>query len=495
MTQISSQHVPIDRLMTSAAQTAGLPIRRDGQAASMLRRYRNLVITGDVLVSASAVAAAVWLRFDTETPWFYAITPVVAPLLWLAFLAVNRTYETRFLASGSEETDRVVRAGLALFTLVAVGSYTLAGNVSRAIVLFSAPAIVVGSLTLRWYLRQRVHNARRSGRGVHRTVIVGRHDAARHLISMLQRASYRGLAPVAACVPDLQGLRPGDIDGIKVMGGPEDVLDVVDRVGAHTVAIVSHPDLAGHELRRLSWALEERQVDLLVSPGIMEVAGPRLSIRPVAGLSLLHLEKPRAHGGKLLLKAVVDRLFGTFLLLLFAPVLFAVALAIKLDSRGPVFFRQTRVGVDGREFAIVKFRSMVVDAEARLAALASSSEGNGMLFKMREDPRVTRVGRFIRRYSLDELPQLINVARGEMSLVGPRPPLPSEVATYDGDATRRLRVRPGMTGLWQVSGRSDLSWEESLRLDLRYVDNWSIGMDLSILWKTIRAVLGSDGAY
>jgi exopolysaccharide biosynthesis polyprenyl glycosylphosphotransferase len=225
------------------------------------------------------------------------------------------------------------------------------------------------------------------------------------------------------------------------------------------------------------------------------VAGPRLSIRPVAGLSLLHLERPANRGGKMLVKAGLDRLFGTALFLAFGPLLAVLAVAVRRSSPGPVLFRQIRIGADGRPFQMLKFRSMVVDAEARLRDLARHDEGNGVLFKMRQDPRVTRVGAVLRRFSLDELPQLWNVVRGDMSLVGPRPPLPQEVIGYSDDATRRLRVRPGMTGLWQVSGRSDLSWEESLRLDLRYVDNWSLALDATILWRTLRAVIGRSGAY
>jgi lipopolysaccharide/colanic/teichoic acid biosynthesis glycosyltransferase len=178
-----------------------------------------------------------------------------------------------------------------------------------------------------------------------------------------------------------------------------------------------------------------------------------------------------------------------------SPVLLLSALAILLDSRGPVFFRQVRIGEGGREFRIWKLRSMFVDAEARRSALLYDTDRDGPMFKMHRDPRITRVGSFIRRYSIDELPQLLNVAAGEMSLVGPRPPLPTEVQTYQDAVARRLLVRPGMTGLWQVSGRADLPWEESVQLDLRYVDNWSFSMDAQILWKTLRAVVGGKGAY
>jgi exopolysaccharide biosynthesis polyprenyl glycosylphosphotransferase len=273
------------------------------------------------------------------------------------------------------------------------------------------------------------------------------------------------------------------------------VLQAVAETGAHVVAIVSHPDLSGQALQRLSWALEERDVELIVSPGIIEVAGPRLSIRPVAGLSLLHLERPSVRGGRMLGKVVFDRMVGLLLLTLTAPLLLALAVAVRATSRGPALFRQTRVGVEGREFVMLKFRSMVVDADAKRAALMTLNEGNGVLFKLRKDPRITRIGGILRRFSLDELPQLVNVVRGDMSLVGPRPPLPEEVAGYSSDASRRLKVRPGLTGLWQVSGRSDLTWEESLKLDLRYTDNWSLALDLSILWRTVRAVFRGAGAY
>jgi exopolysaccharide biosynthesis polyprenyl glycosylphosphotransferase len=361
-------------------------------------------------------------------------------------------------------------------------------------VLFSVPAAVLLTLLGRKVLRTWLYRLRASGVGLQRVLVVGRADGVVAVIEKLDHEPQHGMVAIGACVPDV-GITVSHVHGVPVVGRPDTILDAVETTGAHVVAVVSHPDLSGQALRRLSWALEDRDVELVVSPGIVEVAGPRLSIRPVAGLSLLHLERPAARGGKMLMKAIFDRSLGGALMLVASPVLVAAAVAVKLSSRGPVLFRQTRIGVDGRRFTMLKFRSMVVDAEQRRADLAHLSEGNEMLFKLRDDPRVTRVGSVLRRFSLDELPQLINVVRGDMSLVGPRPPLPEEVAMYSADATRRLRVRPGLTGLWQVSGRSDLSWEESLRLDLRYVDNWSIALDVSILWRTWRAVLHGSGAY
>jgi exopolysaccharide biosynthesis polyprenyl glycosylphosphotransferase len=463
-------------------------------ARVLLARYRRNLLLADALAAALAAALAISLRFDGDAPGRWSLVPAALPPLWLLIGGLHRTYEQRYLGTGIDEFERVVRAGLVLFATIAVSSYLLNRNVSRSIVTFAVPVTVLGSLAARKLMRMRLHRARANGAGMEKTIVVGTGDAVVHLVDLLKKTTYRGLDPVGVCLPPLSVI-PSELDGVPVLGGPDDILRAVDSTGAHVVAVVSHPDFWGHPLRQLAWALEERDVELIVSPGIVEVAGPRLSIRPMAGLSLLHLERPAAGGGQMLLKSAFDRSIGILILLLLSPLLVAVAIAVRTTSKGPALFRQTRVGVDGREFSIYKFRSMVPDAEHRLIDLAGHNEGNGVLFKIRGDPRVTPVGRRLRKYSLDELPQLINVAKGEMSLVGPRPPLPSEVADYSDDAVRRLRVRPGMTGLWQVSGRSDLSWEQSLQLDLRYVDNWTMTLDLSILWRTVSAVVRGSGAY
>jgi exopolysaccharide biosynthesis polyprenyl glycosylphosphotransferase len=463
-------------------------------ARVMLGRYRRGALLADALVAGLAASLAITLRFDGEAPGAWAFAPAALPLVWLSIAGLHRTYEQRFLGAGTDEFERVLRSGLVLFTSIAVSSFLMKSNLSRSVVVFAVPVTVLGSLAGRKLLRMRLHAARAGGEGMEKTIVVGGGEAVAHLVQLLKDTPHRGMDPVGVCLPPLSVI-PAELDEVPVLGGPDDVLRVVDDMGAHVVAVVSHPDFWGHPLRQLAWALEERDVELIVSPGIVEVAGPRLSIRPIAGLSLLHLERPAASGGQVLLKSGFDRSLGTLILVLLSPLLLAIAAIVRLTSAGPALFTQTRVGVGGREFSIYKFRSMVTDAEHRLIDLAHHDEGNGMLFKIRGDPRVTRIGQYLRRYSLDELPQLLNVARGEMSLVGPRPPLPSEVAGYDDDAVRRLRVRPGMTGLWQVSGRSDLSWEQSLQLDLRYVDNWSMTLDLSILWRTVRAVVRGSGAY
>jgi exopolysaccharide biosynthesis polyprenyl glycosylphosphotransferase len=253
--------------------------------------------------------------------------------------------------------------------------------------------------------------------------------------------------------------------------------------------------MSGVRLRELAWELEKTGTDLCVAPALLDVAGPRTTIRPVAGLPLLHMDHPEFTGTKQVIKDAFDKIVGLSALALTAPVFLFVTLIIRLDDGGPAFFRQTRVGRDGRDFTVYKFRTMVMDAEKLKTELTASNDHDGVLFKMRKDPRITKVGSWLRRWSLDELPQLVNVVRGDMSLVGPRPALPDEAARYGDYVRRRLVVKPGLTGLWQVNGRSDLSWEESVRLDLRYVENWSLVLDLQILWKTLSAVWRGSGAY
>jgi exopolysaccharide biosynthesis polyprenyl glycosylphosphotransferase len=456
--------------------------------------HQRWALVGDFSAALVAGFVAMGVRFGVTLHPAYLALSLVIPFVWVLAIFAQRGYERRYLGTGPEEYRRVVDAGLLLFAGIAVSAYAFRGELARGYVFVAVPLTLMISLLVRNRLRHRVWALRMRGLGLQKVLVVGRADAAVALIEKLDAEPQHGLAPVGACVPPT-GVQVSHVNDVPVVGDSSRVLQAVEQTAADVVAVVSHPDMSGHALRRLSWALEERDVELIVSPGIIEVAGPRLSIRPIAGLSLLHLERPAARGGRLLGKAAFDRTVGGAILLLALPFMLVVTAAIRLTSKGPALFRQTRVGVDGREFTMLKFRSMVMDAEARREDLLGLSDGNGVLFKMRDDPRVTKVGRIIRRLSVDELPQLINVVKGDMSLVGPRPPLPEEVAGYSDDATRRLKVRPGLTGLWQVSGRSDLSWEESLRLDLRYTDNWSLALDMQILWRTFRAIMRGSGAY
>jgi exopolysaccharide biosynthesis polyprenyl glycosylphosphotransferase len=326
-------------------------------------------------------------------------------------------------------------------------------------------------------------------------VAVGRDAAVADLVLRLKNDLYAGMDVVAACVTTPGAAAHLEATGVPIEGTLEDVVDIVRRYNADVVAVTSASETAAMYLRHLSWQLEGSGIELLVSPGLIEIAGPRLHIRPFVGLPLLAIEEPVFSGWRRALKAALDRIGALVALVLLALVLLVIAVAVYLSSPGPVLYRQERVGVSGRLFTMYKFRSMVDGAETQLPDLGAHNEGHGLLFKIHSDPRVTPIGRLLRRFSLDELPQLFNVLNGSMSLVGPRPPLPGEVERYDSSSRRRLLVKPGLTGLWQISGRSDLPWEESVRLDLRYVENWSLALDLLILWKTASAVVRGRGAY
>lgn len=456
--------------------------------------YVRTLLLCDLAVGAAAGALAFELRFGDGLTTYnrdYLVLSALLPLVLVAAFGLARSYEARFLFVGTDEYQRVIRAGLGLIAGVAMGSYALDIPLARSYVLVALPAATFASLTVRFGLRKRLHRARERGECLRRVIVVGHELAVMHLARQLRRERYHGLEIVGACLPPRHD---GQV-GLPVYGTFDDVADAVEASGADTVIVLSCPELDGQTLRRLAWRLERDEIDLILANALIDVAGGRTTIRPVDGLPMLHVEHPRLEGAARLVKEVVDRLGALVLIVALAPVLLAVALWIRLDSPGPVLFRQVRTGRDGREFLIYKFRSMYLDAEARLADLRHLNEHDGLLFKIRNDPRITRVGVRLRRFSLDELPQLYNVLLGQMSLVGPRPPLPHEVAEYADDVRRRLAVKPGMTGLWQVSGRADLPWEEAVRLDLRYVENWSLSLDLVILMRTVAAVLRPSGAY
>ena len=342
-------------------------------------------------------------------------------------------------------------------------------------------------------MRKRLHRKRASGKCMQSVVAVGHELAVADLVTELGRDRYHGLTVVGACMA-----WPGDRDevaGVPVYGGLDDITAAVKAFGADTVAVLACPEMDGIRLRSLAWELEKTGTDLCLAPSLLDVAGPRTTVRPTAGLTLLHVDHPQLTGFRLVLKGLFDRCAAAAALIMLAPVMGVLAAAIWLHDRGPALFTQVRVGKDGHSFRIYKFRTMVVDAEQRKMQLLASNDSDGVLFKLRKDPRVTAVGAHLRRWSFDELPQLFNVFLGHMSLVGPRPALPDEAAKYAEHVRRRLVVKPGLTGLWQVNGRSDLSWEESVRLDLRYVENWSFALDLQILWKTISVLLRGSGAY
>jgi exopolysaccharide biosynthesis polyprenyl glycosylphosphotransferase len=429
-----------------------------------------------------------------DPTWFHTVSFLLLPLGWLIILWGNRAYDRRYLGLGPDEFKRVVRGGVAVAATVSFIAFATKTELSRWTVGFALLGTLLLVLFGRFMARFLLHVLRRrAGQAGHRMVLVGTLPETLEVYNAVTRNPDAGLVPVAIHLTDGYAAARGMETPVPVYAG-RDVLALVREVGGDTIAVCGSASAEPGELRRLAWQLEGSGVDLVVAPQLTDIAGPRVHIRPIEGLPLLYVEEPTLSGPALLVKNLMDRVAAGLGLLLLAPLFLAVAIAIRISDNGPVFFRQPRVGHEGRTFRVWKFRTMYVDAEERLAGLIDQNETDGMLFKMKEDPRVFPVGRFLRASSLDELPQLINVLWGEMSLVGPRP-LPADDGDFLGDVRRRLLVRPGMTGLWQVSGRSDLSWDEAVRLDLYYVDNWSLAYDLSILWRTVGVVLARKGAY
>jgi exopolysaccharide biosynthesis polyprenyl glycosylphosphotransferase len=463
------------------------------------RRYLRLVVLLDLAIILASTLLALHIRFgDNDGKSVhgvsYAILSLVLVPAWIAALVIARAYEMRFMGTGADEFKRVSSGSLRLMALVAVIAYTFKLDLARGYV---AVALPVGTLMLmlgRYAQRRWLHAQRRRGNYLRRVIIVGGVDGVHDLASQLAVYPYVGYTLVGACLPT-----PSEafaLPEVPVLGSLTQVMQAVEEANADTVAVASGPGMSPAVLRRLSWEIEGTGIGLVVAPALLDVAGPRISVRPVAGLPLLHVEEPELSGVRQLMKATVEWLFATVAFLLALPVLIGLAVLVRLDSHGAPLFRQTRVGKAGREFTVYKLRTMRADAESLLDSLREQNEAaDGLLFKIREDPRVTRVGKWLRKWSLDELPQLWNVVRGDMALVGPRPPLPGEVALYGPEVARRLLVRPGITGLWQVSGRSNLSWDDSIRLDLYYVENWSLALDAMIVWKTVFAIFRRDGAF
>jgi exopolysaccharide biosynthesis polyprenyl glycosylphosphotransferase len=456
-------------------------------------------VAADAAAIAVSLGIAHLLRFGVSAALLpgpnvpYVLVGLFAVPVWLGVLALAGGYERRILGVGSDEYRRVLNGGVHFLAIVALAHFLGRLVIARGFVGVLIPVALVLTLLTRFGLRVWLHRQRRRGRYVRRLLLVGTPEAVAEVGGHLARPDATGFLIVGVCAETDRPTVAVGTRTVPVVGTPYDLVAAVGSCRADSVALTAEsvPGELGDHARELAGT----GVELLVAPAIADVAGPRTIVRDVAGMSLLHVEEPTFTGPQRLAKELFDRVGALLVLVALAPVFLAVALAVKLDSPGPVLYRQTRVGRDGRRFRMVKFRTMVVGAEGLRANLEHRNEADGLLFKLRIDPRVTRTGRLLRRYSIDELPQLLNVLRGEMSMVGPRPPLPSEVDLYEGHISRRLLVKPGITGLWQVSGRSDLPWDEAVRLDLYYVDHWSPTMDITIIARTFSAVVRGAGAY
>lgn len=495
---------------TPARQCAASPpVPQKVPEAAWPHKYARLLSATDLVGVILAVGIAQWLRFGA-TPVgaplalarhvTYLEVSIVIAILWMTALAINHARSPRVIGSGVEEYRRVWWATIATFGTVGIVSMLFKLEIARGYLMIALPIGILLLFLSRWIVRRIVVHARRNyGKCITRLLVVGSSRAVRDLTVALSREPWSGYDVVGACVTGTLPRSDIKIPGfgtVPILGDESAVSQAIATTGSHAVAVAASEQFHGKGIRDLSWELERLDIDLLVAPGVIDVAGPRLHMRPVAGLPLIHVEKPQYNGAKQFQKRGFDIGFSSTALLCGLPLLLLIALAVKLTSRGPVFYRQQRIGLDGDPFHMIKFRTMVVGADQMVEDLMELNEADsGVLFKIRNDPRVTSVGRFLRKYSLDEIPQFFNVLKGDMSVVGPRPPLASEVESYDDDARKRLLVRPGITGLWQVSGRSDLSWEDSVRLDLFYVENWSMMADLLIALKTLRVVVSHAGAY
>ena len=413
---------------------------------------------------------------------------------WVIAIFLLGGYRPQVFGAGLDEYKHMVYASLWTAAAVGIGCYLLQFELSRGFFVLAftigIPALVMG----RWMLRRSIHRARAHGALQHRVVIAGNEGHVDEIASVLRREKWLGYNVVGALLPE-PGERTMTHSGIPLLGSARSIAEIAIDAEADVVFLAGGAVDSASDMRRLAWDLEHEDVAVVIAPSVTDVSSERVSVRPVGGMPLIHLEKPRSAEAVRRAKRIFDIIGSLCLLFFFSPVFAFSAYKVWRFDRGPILFRQTRVGRDGKTFYCWKFRTMVTNAEELLADLHKQQGYEGGLFKMENDPRITPPGRWLRRLSLDELPQLVNVLVGDMSLVGPRPPLRHEVAQYDDDMARRLRVRPGMTGLWQVSGRSELSWSEAIRLDLYYVDNWSMFQDLTILARTWGAVFGSRGAY
>jgi exopolysaccharide biosynthesis polyprenyl glycosylphosphotransferase len=479
----------VEKYQTSVG--AGRALEGESSAVGMLSPFRRRLIISDSIIVIAVMLMGLLISSRAST---WAIDPLLAvysmplviSLLWLGMLTVRGSYDQRVIGLGTEEIRRVISATLYTFAIVAGVSYLIRADISRAYAFVSLPLgailIVVSRFGWRsWLYRQRARNLFQW-----RTIVVGTGAASDELFRRLTRDSYAGYQVVAEYpAPESDNALEGWLAGLD---------ELLESAHAQAIAIAPSATVTGDSIRQLAWRLEGRDIDLLIAPAMMDVTGPRLSIRPAAGLPLLHLDEAALSRPQRFVKRSLDLVGSAMLIIILSPLLLGCAIAVKLTSRGPVIFRQIRIGQAGQLFTMLKFRTMGENADAQREALRAQHDLDSPMFKLSDDPRITRVGRFLRRWSLDELMQMFNVIGGAMSLVGPRPHPIDDVNRYELEAYRRLSLKPGMTGLWQVEGRSDLSWAEALQLDLYYVESWSLSGDLVLLARTVRAVIQGRGA-
>ncbi|NNC11898.1 sugar transferase [Planctomonas sp. JC2975] len=462
------------------------------------RRYRVRLVTSDTVIVVATVGVAYVARFGFTHDdlggigKFYWVIALAVVGAWSLLLALFHTRDPRIIGVGAAEYRRVANASVITFGALAILFLVAKVDIARGFFVLTLPIGLVGLTFSRWLWRQWLNRQRAVGRYLSRAIVGGSPADVAYVIDQIRRNSGAAYHIVGVATDEPVA---GDALDVSVVANLDNIATAAANLQVDTVILASQPSDGGDFVRDLSWRLEGTATDLVLAARLTDVAGPRIHFRQIDGLPLIHVEIPQFEGAKHAMKRALDVALSGLGLLLLSPVLIVLAVLVRLDSPGDAIFRQERVGRNNRRFTMYKFRSMVRSAEQDQQALTSGNEGAGLLFKLKNDPRVTRLGRVLRKYSLDELPQLWNVFVGDMSLVGPRPPLPCEVDAYEGAVHRRLFIKPGLTGMWQIGGRSDLTWDESVRLDLYYVENWSLTGDLIILWRTAKVLVHPAGAY
>lgn len=481
------------------------PIARSDHAdlvtpSSWRRRLGRLLVLFDAVIIGSASLLAYALRdslgrltalepFASEVPAAIAVLP-----LWLALLYTAGAYDSHHFSSGASGLRRFF-AGVAAGT-VALGFISFLFNLQLSrlyVATVFALVVLLGGLA-RVLLLHHVRRAWKRGEHIQHVLIAGINDESLEVARAIARHPESGYR-IAGFVDDA-AVTGTEVEGLgPVVGGIDGAIGTVARQQGAGLVIISPSAVAAGTLQEVTIALEGSEIDLAIAPSLFEVVTRRVAVESIGSVPILQVAQVRLEGMRALAKRTLDIAAALALLVVLWPVMLLAAVAVRRGSLGPALLRQTRIGKDGVPFTMYKFRTMSIDANMRFGDVVTLNEAGHHFFKVREDPRVTKQGRFLRKWSIDEAPQLVNVLRGDMSFVGPRPPLPREVARYEPWHTRRLRVRPGLTGLWQVSGRANIPFNEAVRLDLFYIENWSVGLDLTIVARTVRAVLGRDGAY
>jgi exopolysaccharide biosynthesis polyprenyl glycosylphosphotransferase len=476
----------------------GAPVAESGLAWATRYRMRLRVTDTAVILAALLIAVLVRdvLSGSVALPRapFWIVSALIL-LSWSVALATFHTRDPRVVGVGLAEYKQVMSASIVTFALLAMAFMILNVDIASRYLVITFPLGILGITVSRWLWRKWLTRQRRFGHYLSQVVVVGKRQDVDYVLRQIDQKSGASYNVVGVVFDEDPRDATDEGTGVPTRHGLERVVELTSEVGADSVVVASNPGTDGDFIHKLAWQLEGSATELILASRLVDVAGPRIHFRPVDGLPLIHVEIPRFEGGKHVLKRALDIVASSLGIVVVLPLCLVLAFLIHSDSPGPVLFRQERVGRDGRTFNILKFRSMVATATDDLVGLLDRNDGSGVLFKMKNDPRVTRIGRVMRKYSLDELPQLWNILKGDMSLVGPRPPLPAEVDGYEEHVNRRLYIKPGLTGMWQVNGRSDLSWQESVRLDLYYVENWSLIGDLVILWRTLRVLTHPVGAY